>query len=197
MKSFFFILTSPCFADLIDSVEIAESTLDDNSVPRSGVMVPFTLKKSQVLVTGEQGIVIDETSEATETRYIPIEYACPESIEKILYELNNNMPRTKSHGYMYWENVCSICQQNPCVVVEHLSYIHEIAMHLRNKGESNRAIRYQLYRRLSNKLHGPLGRGNRVPLPDCLVDFVRENFPNENTAEQYVGFRPAPTDGDA
>ena len=169
---------------------------EENNQANTVVMVPFTLQKPRVLVTGEKGSVIDETAEATETRYLPEKYACPESISTILHELNHNTPPSRTHGYMHWESVCGVCQQNPCVIVDNLPYRHEIAMHMKKKGESNRSIRYQLYRRLSNKLHGPLGRGHRVQLPDCLFDFVRENFPNENPDEQYVGFREGPINHD-
>ena len=182
---------------LIDSIEIAETYLEeDNNQASSGMMVPFTLKKSRVMITGETGTVIDETAEATETRYLPEEYASSESVQVILHELSNNTPPSQTHDYMYWESVCGVCQQNPCVIVDNLPYLHELVTHMKNKGETNRAIRYQLYRRLSNKLHGPLGRGHRVQLPDCLVQFVRDNFPNENPEEKYVGFQAGPINHD-
>ena len=41
---------------------------------------------------------------------------------------------------------------------------------------------------MSCTLHGELGRGNRRPLPACLVDFIRDIFPNEE-GEAYVGYR--------
>ena len=183
LTSFFF-----CFTDLVESIEIANATLPNDDDPtRSGMFVPFTLQKSKVMVTGEDGEVIHETTECTETRYMPIKYACVESIERILFELNQNSPQSTTEGY-YWENVCGTCQMNPCEIFQHLPYLHEIATHLKAQGEPNRTIRYKLYRRLSNKLHGTLGRGNRVELPACLVEFIRQNFPNEDNNEPYVGF---------
>ena len=152
--------------------------------------VPFTLQRAHTLVTDDSGGVIEMKPECTETRFMPLEYACPESLERILHELNNNTPPSATHGYMYWEHVCSTCKRNPCFIFEHLPYLHSIASHLKNTGQSNRSIRYQLYRRLTNKIHGPLGRGVRRELPPCLVEFIRDNFPNENTSEPYVGFRP-------
>ena len=151
--------------------------------------VPFTLQRAHTLVTDENGGVIEEKKECTETRYMPLQYACAESIERILHELNNNTSPSPTQGYMYWEHVCTTCQRNPCYILENLPYLHSVATHLKATGQSNRSIRYQLYRRLSNKIHGPLGRGVRKELPPCLVEFIRENFPNEDKTEPYVGFR--------
>jgi hypothetical protein len=42
---------------------------------------------------------------------------------------------------------------------------------------------YQMYTRIK---HGYLGRGNRTPLPKCVSDNIRNNFPDCNN--YYVGF---------
>ena len=45
--------------------------------------------------------------------------------------------------------------------------------------------RRTLYRTYIGAVHGYLGRGNRVVVPICVRDFIREIFPD--AAEEYMG----------
>jgi hypothetical protein len=56
--------------------------------------------------------------------------------------------------------------------------------------ETNRAKRYHMYRRMSQELHGHLGKGTRKPLPGCFVQGLRDLYP-EGEALGYTGFKNA------
>jgi hypothetical protein len=45
-----------------------------------------------------------------------------------------------------------------------------------------------MYRHMTRRLHGQLGKGNRRPLPKCFTQGLRELFPSDD----YVGFKPSP-----
>jgi hypothetical protein len=49
--------------------------------------------------------------------------------------------------------------------------------------KSRRFAAYQMYTRVK---HGYLGKGNRTPLPKCVTDYIRSNFPDKENC--YVGF---------
>uniref|UniRef100_A0A914PZS7 P2X purinoreceptor 7 intracellular domain-containing protein n=1 Tax=Panagrolaimus davidi TaxID=227884 RepID=A0A914PZS7_9BILA len=46
--------------------------------------------------------------------------------------------------------------------------------------------RFALYKKLTLLIHGPKQANERLPLPSCLVSFVRSTYPDED--EEYVGF---------
>ena len=73
-------------------------------------------------------------------------------------------------------------------------------------GQENirRAARYFLYRKWVYATHGPLGKGNRIRLPPCVVEYIRDRFREPGcdcalggplfrcTSHGYVGHRAAP-----
>ena len=61
---------------------------------------------------------------------------------------------------------------------------------LAGSGETdNKAIRYALYREVSNRMWGRLGKGVRKQLPKCVVGEIHDAFPTKKN-ETYVGFKP-------
>jgi hypothetical protein len=36
--------------------------------------------------------------------------------------------------------------------------------------------------------HGYLGKGNRTPLPSCVLNYIRSNFPDRKGKDNSVGF---------
>lgn len=42
------------------------------------------------------------------------------------------------------------------------------------------------YRVFTARIYGFLGRGNRVPIPSCVLTAIRETFPDE--CNEYTGF---------
>jgi hypothetical protein len=53
---------------------------------------------------------------------------------------------------------------------------------------TNKAKWYHMYRHMSRKLHGPLGKGNHRPLLGCFQQGLRDLFPSE----EYTGFKSSP-----
>jgi hypothetical protein len=90
---------------------------------------------------------------------------------------------------------CKYCEHAPCVVNAHYNdlmcmgcdiEIEQIA----EKGESdNKAIRFALYREMSNRIWGHLGKGVRKQLPKCVVGEIHDAFPTQR-GQSYVGFKP-------
>ena len=58
----------------------------------------------------------------------------------------------------------------------------DVLAHIEENGGSesltNKNIRFFYYRKVTEELYGYLGAHNRRRLPDCVVDGVRELFPN-------------------
>uniref|UniRef100_A0A914Z1L7 P2X purinoreceptor 7 intracellular domain-containing protein n=1 Tax=Panagrolaimus superbus TaxID=310955 RepID=A0A914Z1L7_9BILA len=53
-----------------------------------------------------------------------------------------------------------------------------------------RNYRFALYKKLTIMIHGYIGAKQRMPLPSCLVAFVRATYPEEDE-EDYCGFLDA------
>jgi len=86
---------------------------------------------------------------------------------------------------------CKHCQQNSCdwsifgrTIVDCVrSTIGSTAV---DKALINKQYRFAAYQMYTRAKLGYLGKGNRVPLPLCVSDAVRNNFPDPN--HSYVGF---------
>ncbi|XP_068137476.1 uncharacterized protein [Hyperolius riggenbachi] len=57
----------------------------------------------------------------------------------------------------------------------------------RSQKDANRSYRKASYRAFTGFAHGFLGRGNRRPIPACVVKKVREAFPDPDG--QYMGYK--------
>ena len=57
---------------------------------------------------------------------------------------------------------------------------------------SNNLIRKQCYRVASGIIDGYMGRQKRKQLPKCVINGIRNEFPNED-GRAYMGFHSAPT----
>ena len=42
--------------------------------------------------------------------------------------------------------------------------------------DARRAARYYMYRKWVYEKHGILGKGNRVRIPPCVVEYIRDRF---------------------
>ena len=82
---------------------------------------------------------------------------------------------------------CPACMNSPCLF---LQYQDELERHvdIMYPEVTNKQKRYHMYRHMSRRLHGHLGKGKRKPLPECFTRGLRELFPSED----YVGFKPSP-----
>ena len=79
--------------------------------------------------------------------------------------------------------VCPKCMDDPCVWENVGKGVHDdVLAHIEENGGSecltNQNIRFFYYRKVTEKLFGYLGAHNCRRLPDCVVDGVRELFPN-------------------
>jgi len=93
------------------------------------------------------------------------------------------------------EGLCSDCQQSPCdwsvfgpSVVQLVRDTHGNKPNV-EKCLLNRSCRHAAYTTFARVKFGYLGKGKRVPLPACVVNGIRMNFPDESNF--YVGFIPA------
>jgi HD-GYP domain-containing protein (c-di-GMP phosphodiesterase class II) len=101
----------------------------------------------------------------------------------------DDLPEEPPIDWMY----CSYCLQTPCVFLQYQDEMERI-VEVMYQQESNRTKRYHLYRRMSQELHGPLGKGCRKPLPKCFVQGFRDLYPDE--ADNYTGFRDGQNNND-
>ena len=51
----------------------------------------------------------------------------------------------------------------------------------------NKEMRKSMYRMFTYLKYGHLGRGVRIPIPECVMGKIREKYPDP--AEDYMGFR--------
>ena len=82
--------------------------------------------------------------------------------------------------------ICNHCQEDPCHRVVHGQMLRG-AGDVMDVGIPPNTARRSLYRTYIGAVHGYLGRGNRVVVPICVRDFIREIFPD--AAEEYMGHR--------
>jgi hypothetical protein len=94
-------------------------------------------------------------------------------------------------GWRYAVDVCEHCKQETCEWEEKkeemVSYNETIS-----GDTTNKARRHSLYRQMAIKINDgkPLGRGNRMKLPTCVVEGIRELCPAQDGI--YVGHQDAP-----
>ena len=91
-------------------------------------------------------------------------------------------------------NSCCIhCDSQPCYWDQHKEAIL-CAVEVLFLDQVDNALlhpnqcRKMCYREFARKIHGCLGTGIGVELPRCIVEKVREKFPNDGDVE-YMGFR--------
>jgi hypothetical protein len=87
---------------------------------------------------------------------------------------------------------CKLCDMIPCPMDE----FYDDMMFLGAEMEeycTHKQIRHALYRFMSNKIWGILGRHNRRELPKCVLAEIRDAYPAEKGIE-YVGFKTAGED---
>ena len=87
----------------------------------------------------------------------------------------------------------SCCESEDMHVVCH-RYVYERVLrsagdHLRDEHLRPNVARRRLYQTYVSAHYGLLGRGNRVVVPQCVKDAIREMFPDPEG--QYMGHMPA------
>ena len=89
---------------------------------------------------------------------------------------------------------CQYCDLEPCVFKQFMEQVlSDIEIWEMGVGEQhsirNSQKRKRCYRIFSQYINGHLGKGVQVELPSCVVENVRESFPNEHVDEKYLGFK--------
>jgi hypothetical protein len=90
------------------------------------------------------------------------------------------------------DDECTYCTQQPCEWVQFGPTIVAAVQGLRDSSQAgigcsnNKSFRHAAYSMFVRTKYGYLGKGNQVPLPTCVVDGIRENFPDPTNT--YVGF---------
>jgi hypothetical protein len=109
----------------------------------------------------------------------------------------HNMPPPPAHEDTIHEDDkhCVHCDEVPCLLDQGLYVsITEFESGLRDADHdeqlSNKQVRYQLYRHATTWIHGYLGRGKRIELPQCVRTEILDLAPESDRS--YVGF----TNGD-
>ena len=82
--------------------------------------------------------------------------------------------------------VCEHCNDTPCHRVTYLTMLRSAADSADDSIPPNTARR-MLYRSYIGSVYGYLGRGNRVVVPSCVKDLIREMFPDPQG--QYMGHK--------
>jgi hypothetical protein len=96
------------------------------------------------------------------------------------------------------EKCCDLCNQTPCFLLQVdpefsqdsnlMELLSETGDELVHEGKSSREIRYELYRIATKFVNGYLGKGNRVPLPPCVIGDIKDSFP-ASAGTTYTGFK--------
>lgn len=88
------------------------------------------------------------------------------------------------------EWLCPVCENSPCKFLQAQEEMEKVVSIMAPE-TTNKAKRFECYRFMSRWLHGLLGTGNRIPLPECCKQGIADLFPAEDG--NYVGFRHANT----
>ena len=82
---------------------------------------------------------------------------------------------------------CNHCHSDPCHRVLHEDLFRSYSALLGDVAPN--VARRNLYQAYTYAVHGRLGRGNRVVIPDCVVELIRELFPDPDG--EYMGHMDA------
>ena len=118
-------------------------------------------------------------------------------VDTISFIMNNSSTRNNGDNAEE-ENqeqiLCVLCNSVPClwkeygkIVLEGCIVWESIGLRNTSREVKNRKCRYYCYKEFTRHMHGSLGKGNRIQLPRCIQDKIREKFPNKSS-RGYVGF---------
>ena len=86
------------------------------------------------------------------------------------------------------EVVCLWCGSTPCKWITYGKDIIEGGQEMYSEGENveNNKKRKAMYHLFTYLKYGHLGKGNRIPIPICVVEKIRETFPSPDG--NYMGY---------
>ena len=140
---------------------------------------------------------MEQPQTATDQSNYPNEEVDDSSIVQTNANINGNI--TGSDTNMHEEEIiCAICGSMPCEWIEFgTSMLQNVNMTYPTNGDreriddsnvvvDNERMRKTLYKMFTREKYGHLGKGNRIPLPNCVVVKIREAFPDPEN--KYMGF---------
>jgi rubredoxin len=86
------------------------------------------------------------------------------------------------------EWLCPACGNSPCEFLQAQPEIERLVGQMAPETTA-KAKRFQMYRHLTRNLHGQLSKKQRIPLPPCCAQGLRDLFPSDDGA--YTGFKIA------
>lgn len=86
------------------------------------------------------------------------------------------------------EALCQFCNEAVCIEEDLYREIVEIGKLHHSMEKTNKQIRYQIYRYYIHRIHGTTGKGNRIKIPDCVNNIIKDLYPSET----YTGYIPGP-----
>ena len=86
------------------------------------------------------------------------------------------------------EAVCLRCGSTPCEWITYGKDIIEGGQEMYSEEENveNNKKRKAMYRLFTYIKYGHLGKGNRIPIPICVIEKIREMFPSPDG--NYMGY---------
>ena len=105
--------------------------------------------------------------------------------------------------------VCNICGGTPCEWDDYGKQClitmgerftadpHKEGQYVCNRDDAcytSGAVRKLIYKMFTYQKHGHLGKGNRIPIPSCVVKKIRKSYPDP--LEVYIGFHAEAQESD-
>ena len=90
------------------------------------------------------------------------------------------------------DNMCAVCGGTPC---DWIVYGEEAVQDIEKEYSSeldtidNRTLRHSTYKLFIYSKYGFLGKGNRIKIAPCVVDHIRQKWPDPNG--EYTGYHSA------
>ena len=85
---------------------------------------------------------------------------------------------TEQNGHIKYYNMTSCCRSDTCHRTTYLEVLRSEGRLLRDEHLLPNVARKRLYATYVHAANGVLGRGNRVVVPTCVKDLIREMFPD-------------------
>ena len=82
---------------------------------------------------------------------------------------------------------CPKCNEKECLWITHGKDVVSFAGSKRGQRDyANNVLRKFAYQEAVRCIYGVMGNGNRVELPECVLDGVRQEYPDKNNS--YMGY---------
>ena len=154
---------------------------DQPDVPSTPKKPPHTLVKRQrcdAVVDSEPGMKPDASislhnAGTIKTEPSPDDVQVPDPAEVPVPDPVGSVPAQLPDSFEEDAEppTCKFCQQSPCYLEQGLYEYLEQGAILNDDGdlqETNRQLRYEMYRMATRWIHGPLRRGQRIQLPSTI-----------------------------